>query len=31
MEATSMREYPLVLGSNLLVPGFEEDMVGMKS
>lgn len=24
-----MRDYPLVLGSNLLVPGFEEDMVGM--
>ncbi len=30
LEATSMRAYPLVLGSNLLVPGFEEDMVGMK-
>lgn len=31
MEATSMRDYPLVLGSNMLVPGFEEDMVGMKA
>jgi len=31
MEATSMRDYPLVLGSNMLVPGFEEDMVGMKT
>lgn len=30
MEATSMRDYPLTLGSNMLVPGFEEDMVGMK-
>jgi len=30
LEATSMRDYPLVLGSNMLVPGFEEDMVGMK-
>jgi len=30
MESTSMRDYPLVLGSNMLVPGFEEDMVGMK-
>lgn len=30
LESTSMRDYPLVLGSNLLVPGFEEDMVGMK-
>jgi len=25
-----MRDYPLVLGANLLVPGFEDDMVGMK-
>jgi FKBP-type peptidyl-prolyl cis-trans isomerase (trigger factor) len=24
METTSMRAYPLVLGSALLVPGFEE-------
>lgn len=31
LEATSMRDYPLVLGSNMLVPGFEEDMVGMKA
>jgi len=30
LEATSMRDYPLVLWSNMLVPGFEEDMVGMK-
>ena len=30
MEATSMRDYPLALGSNMLVPWFEEDMVGMK-
>lgn len=29
LDATSMRDYPLVLGSNILVPGFEEDMVGM--
>lgn len=27
LESTSMRDYPLVLGSNILVPGFEEDMV----
>lgn len=27
LESTSMRDYPLVLGSNMLVPGFEEDMV----
>jgi len=31
LESTSMRDYPLVLGSNMLVPGFEEDMVGMKT
>lgn len=30
LESTQMQDYPLVLGSNLLVPGFEEDMVGMK-
>ena len=30
MENTSMRDYPLVLGSNLLVPGFEEQIVGGK-
>jgi len=29
LESTSMRDYPLVLGSNMLVPGFEEDMVDM--
>lgn len=31
LASTSMRDYPLVLGSNMLVPGFEEDMVGMKA
>lgn len=31
LESTSMRDYPLVLGSNLLVPGFEEDIAGMKA
>jgi len=31
LETTSMRAYPLVLGSGLLVPGFEEQIVGMKS
>jgi len=30
MESTSMRDYPLVLGSNMLVPWFEEDIAGMK-
>jgi len=30
MENTSMRDYPLVLGSNLLVPWFEEKIVGWK-
>ncbi len=30
LESTSMRDYPLVLGSHMLVPGFEEDIVGMK-
>lgn len=30
LESTSMRQYPIVLGSNMLVPGFEEQMVGMK-
>jgi len=29
MESTSMRDYPLVLGSNMLVSGFEEGLVGM--
>jgi trigger factor len=27
---TAMQDYPLVLGSNILVPGFEEQMVGAK-
>jgi len=27
LETTSMRDYPLVLGSGLLVPGFEEGLV----
>lgn len=31
MEATSMRDYPIVLWSNVLVPGFEEGIVGAKS
>jgi len=31
METTSMRAYPLVLGSNLLVPGFEEGIVWAKA
>lgn len=31
LESTTMKDYPLILGSNLLVPGFEEDMVGMKA
>ena len=30
LETTSMRSYPLVLGSGLLVPGFEEGMVWAK-
>ncbi len=30
MENTSMRDYPLVLWSNLLVPGFEEQIVWAK-
>ena len=30
IETTSMRDYPLVLGSGLLVPGFEEGMVWSK-
>jgi len=28
MENTSMRDYPLVLWTNILVPGFEEEIVG---
>jgi trigger factor len=27
---TAMQDYPIVLGSNILVPGFEEQMVGAK-
>ena len=30
LESTSMRAYPLVLGSAMLVPGFEAGIVGMK-
>lgn len=30
LDSTSMRDYPLVLGSNMLVPGFEEGLVGAK-
>ncbi len=31
LEATSMQDYPIVLGSNVLVPGFEEGIVGAKT
>ena len=31
MEATSMKDYPIILGSNVLVPGFEEGVVGAKT
>ncbi len=30
LESTSMRDYPLVLGSAMLVPGFEEGLVGIQ-
>ena len=30
LESTSMRDYPLVIGSNMLVPGFEEGIIGAK-
>lgn len=30
LDNTSMKDYPLVLGSNILVPGFEESIVGAK-
>lgn len=30
LENTAMQDYPLVLGSNILVAGFEEQMVGAK-
>ena len=30
LENTTMQNYPIVLGSNILVPGFEEQMVGAK-
>ena len=31
LESTTMKDYPLVLGSNMLVPWFEEDIAGMKT
>lgn len=31
LENTSMKEYPLVLGTNILVPGFEEQIVWAKN
>lgn len=31
LEATSMKDYPIILGSNVLVPGFEEGVVGAKA
>jgi trigger factor len=31
LENTNMENYPLILGSNVLVPGFEEGLVGKKS
>lgn len=31
LENTNMANYPLVLGSNILVPGFEDGLVGKKS
>ncbi|NDK08481.1 trigger factor [Candidatus Gracilibacteria bacterium] len=31
LESTSMQDYPLVIGSKLLVPGFEEGLIGKKS
>lgn len=30
LASTSMRDYPLTLGSQILVPGFEEDIAGIK-
>jgi trigger factor len=30
LESTSMRQYPIILGSNMLVPGFEEQIAGMQ-
>lgn len=30
LEDTSMRSYPIIVGSNILVPGFEEQLVWMK-
>jgi trigger factor len=30
LDATKMEEYPLVIGSGMLVPGFEDGMVGAK-
>ncbi len=31
LENTNMENYPLILGSNVLVPGFEEGLIGKKS
>ncbi|MDD2870555.1 MAG: trigger factor [Candidatus Gracilibacteria bacterium] len=31
LDNTNMLEYPIVLGSNILVPGFEEQIVGAKT
>lgn len=31
LESTQMQDYPIVLGSNIFVPGFEEDIAGMKT
>lgn len=31
LDATSMNDYPIILGSNVLVPGFEEGVVGAKT
>lgn len=31
LENTAMQAYPIVLGSNILVPGFEEEIAGMKT
>jgi trigger factor len=31
LEATKMSKYPLVIGSNMLVPGFEDGLIGKKS
>lgn len=31
LENTSMKSYPIILGSNILVPGFEDSIVGAKA